>query len=85
MELAIPKVHLNGTSKDGLLEPIKDVIHALHEAERKLAATAPHMRDYYVQDGEAYAKAEAQHVERVLALRKVIGELEQIGEKVINQ
>lgn len=85
MTLAVPTVHLNGTSKNGLLEQITEALTALHEAERKLIATAPHGRDYYVQPGDAYAKAEAEHIERVLALRNVISELEHIGVKVLEQ
>jgi recombinational DNA repair ATPase RecF len=86
-ELAIPRVHLNGTGKEGLLEPIKDALEALRDAERKMALTGPHMRDYYVQENaeDVFAKARAEHDERMLALREIIEQYEQIGEKVVDQ
>ena len=39
MTIAIPTIHLNGTSREALLQGYRDAIDALREAERKLAAT----------------------------------------------
>jgi hypothetical protein len=76
--LAIPTVHLNGTSREQLLEGLSDAIHAMHEAGRALAKAAPNARDYYVQGAGAINTALNQHEARMTKLREVIRELEQI-------
>lgn len=77
-----PTVHLNGTSRDALLESYCEAINALHEAGRKLAAAYPNARDYYVQGDEATAGAMKQHEARLAKLKEVIGELEEIAEHI---
>jgi hypothetical protein len=49
MALAIPTIHLNGTSQESLISGYLDAITALHHAGSVLARAAPNMRDYYVQ------------------------------------
>jgi hypothetical protein len=80
--LARPTVHLNGTSRDDLLEQIALAVHSLHEAGRKLAATCPNGRDYYPQGVSAIGRALDQHEARMRKLREIIAELEQIGESI---
>lgn len=80
--LAIPSVHLNGTARADLLEGYCDAIDALHAAGRKLAAAYPNGRDYYVQPGNAIGVAMAQHEARMLKLREVISELEEIAQAI---
>lgn len=77
-----PTVHLNGTSKQALLDGYCDAIEALHEAGRKLAAAAPNGRDYYVQVGFAINEAQREHAARMQKLRDVIAELEEIAESL---
>jgi phage shock protein A len=74
-----PTVHLNGTSKERLLEDLCDAIDALHKAGTALAKAAPNARDYYVQSNTAYATAAKQHDTRMQKLREVIDELETIA------
>ena len=81
--LAVPTVHLNGTSRDALLEQLLEAAHAIHEAGRKLAAAYPNARDYYVQPGAAIAVAMRQHETRMNKLREVAGELETIAERMM--
>lgn len=80
MTLAVPTIHMNGTSKNALLEQYCDAITALHDAGRKLAAAAPNGRDYYVQGGDAIRRAMDQHDARMRKLREIINELEKIAE-----
>lgn len=87
MTLAIPTVHLNGTSKEALLDQVYEAVEALHAAGRKLAAAAPNARDYYVQPNEAqpFTRAQTEHYARMTKLKEVIAELEQIGEGIVDQ
>jgi hypothetical protein len=81
--LAIPTIHLNGTSKDALLEGYCNAIDALHEAGRNVAAAYPNLRDYYVQGPDAGRIAVEQHEARMTKLREVIRELETIAEAIV--
>lgn len=80
--LAVPTIHMNGTPKAMLIEPICDAIDALHNAGSMLAKASPNARDYYLQGPEAFTLAANQHTERMNKLRQVIGELEQIAMKI---
>lgn len=82
MNLAIPTIHLNGTSRETLIEQLCDAVHALHEAGRKLAAAAPNGRDYYPAGAGAINVAMDQHEARMKKLREIIAELEAIAEAI---
>lgn len=85
MTLRIPTVHLNGTSKDQLLEQLTTALTALRVAAEAVAAAAPNARDFYVQDGGAISEATAQHRDRLAKLNHVYTELEQIALAVSDQ
>ncbi len=70
-----PIVHLNGTSADALLTQRYEAIDAIEAAGRALAAAAPNDRDYYPDGPEACQRANAQHRERILALKSIIDAL----------
>ena len=75
-ELQVPTVHLNGTSKDALVKNLENAYRALLEACRSLNETAPHGRDYCVQeDPEAFSKANEQYHARGRKLVEVMDEL----------
>lgn len=84
-ELAIPSVHLNGTSQEVLLEQYKSALVAITNAQEFLNQAAPHARDYYVQSRKgnpfynAYYKARDQHLARLNALNIIYKELEVIA------
>ena len=82
MCLIHPTVHLNGTSKDELLQGYLDAINALREASVKIGHAGPNARDYYVQGHDAFTQARDQHVARLIKLAEVQKELEQIAEKL---
>jgi hypothetical protein len=77
--LATPTVHLNGTSKESLLEALSNARHAVNEAIGSLANTAPNGRDYYVQGVNALHHAEVEYQARVQALLNVYDELGEIA------
>jgi hypothetical protein len=78
--LAIPTVHLNGTSRQELIDQLYVAVRALHEAGSALARAAPNARDYYVQNPLAFSLAQDQHYARMQKLRDITRELEQIAE-----
>jgi hypothetical protein len=67
----IPTVHLNGTSKDELLDQIVKAAHAIREAQRWLGAAGPNGRDYYVQGEGAHAAACAERNAWQADLRRI--------------
>ena len=78
VKLRIPLVHLNGTSKQALLDQIADAGCAVQAAMRKLDDACPNQRDYYPLGEEAWREAVAQHTARLDKLSEVFGELQQI-------
>jgi hypothetical protein len=69
--LKVPTVHLNGTSKEALIEQCRIASDAMLAAMRALQDAAPNPRDFYVQEGDAFKTAQSQHAERVKALHAV--------------
>lgn len=70
-----PTIHLNGTSREALLEAVCTAGQAVDEAMTALCKAAPHGRDYYPQGAGALAEAEATHREWLAKLREVYDEL----------
>ena len=67
-----PTIHMNGTSRNSLLDEIKDAKHALSVAIEKLCAMRPNARDYYPQGPEAFEKAQQEHQSRLNAVGAVV-------------
>jgi hypothetical protein len=82
MSLILPTVHLNGTSRDSLLEGYMAAMDALRLAIQEVQAAAPHARDYYVQAGDTFCMAQNQHFTRLARLRETLDELNTIAEHV---
>ena len=70
-----PSVHLNGTSRDELVNQAADAADALRQAVIALERTAPNSRDYYTQGDSAYSIARQEYEERVRAVRAVLVEI----------
>ena len=83
-----PTIHLNGSSRENLLEGYQRAVDALDEAASALRATAPNGRDYYVQDGnfegQALGLATTEHRSRLERLESVAAELQELAEHVAN-
>jgi hypothetical protein len=74
--IAIPTVHLNGTSYDSLYDSYIMALQMVSDAHEYLQTnTAPHGRDYYMQGDNAQAIAGNQHRARVARLESVMNEL----------
>lgn len=85
MNLEIPTVHLNGTSKERLLEAIEEAYAKINEAVEALTQTAPNGRDYYVKGPDALYRATDQHSTRMGHLLQVKKELEELAEGIDRQ
>lgn len=82
--IAIPTVHLNGTSGAVLLEQLKGARRALDAALDALAEAAPNARDYYVQPG-GFSPAQRQHEARLAKLREVRSDVSDVLQGVLEQ
>jgi len=80
MKLAVPTIHLNGTSRASLVEDLCEAYSAINAALDKLKRTSPNGRDYYPQGSEAMTAAQDQHQTRMRKLTDVMSEIEQIVE-----
>lgn len=79
----LPTVHMNGTSRDELVQQLLTASHALQAALDKLGEAAPHPRDYYVNpDPNAYRQARAEHDARCQQVREVKTKLDQMAETI---
>lgn len=83
--LAIPTVHLNGTSQSELLNQQTDAAQAIFKAMNALNDASPNGRDYYPQGPDALKKAQKEHADRMQRLRSVYEELQQIAKSLADQ
>jgi hypothetical protein len=81
-EIMVPMVHLNGTSKQNLLDQYENAIKALEDAKDVLLKSAPNGRDYYPKGPDSYGIAFNQHITRVGKINSVINELISIVEEI---
>jgi hypothetical protein len=82
-----PTVHLNGTSREALLEGYIDCVNAVRHAIEVCQKNGPNARDYYVITGsdgtvDAVSAAMTEHEARLEKLEAVLAELREIGEHV---
>jgi len=71
----VPSIHLNGTSKQELLEQQLVVMRALRDAIIALRAAAPHGRDYYPQGAGTIDRALEEHSRRLDKLHAIHAEI----------
>jgi hypothetical protein len=83
--MIFPTVHLNGTSKQTLLDDIEGAYAALDLAIRALANAAPNGRDYYLQGPTAIYTASAEHGARLQKMLDVKKDLEALAENIVSQ
>ena len=77
-----PTVHLNGTSRNELLEGYIDACNAVSHAVDIVRKNGPNMRDYYIAGPAHGAAAMTEHEARLEKLEAVLAELREIGEHV---
>jgi hypothetical protein len=76
-----PTVHLNGTSREALLEGYIDCVNAVRHAIEVVQRNRPNARDYYMHEG-AFDAAATEHDCRLKKMEDVLAELREIGEHV---
>ena len=77
--LAIPTVHMNGSSKENLITDLCDAREAIRVALERMGAVCPNGRDYYPQGPQAIQEALRQHANRLHHLKAVHDELGDIA------
>lgn len=77
--MTLPTIHLNGTSKESLIDDLCTASDALNAAYEALKQTAPNGRDYYPQGPEAFAKAGGEHLDRLKRLNAIKKEIDDIA------
>ncbi len=78
----LPTIHLNGTSKQALLDQLADAYSALDEALAKMGQACPNGRDYYPQGPDAIGEALRQHERRLRVVRIIRDEYFALSAKV---
>lgn len=78
LTVTAPAIHPNGSSVEGLKNPLMDTYAALEEAADKLKKAAPNQRDYYSHAAadEHWKAARVQHMRRIQIIRDLQAEIE---------
>lgn len=74
-----PSIHMNGTSRDELVQQVCSAAEAVQNAMDALSKACPNGRDYYPQGDRAIGKALSEHRDRMARLKSVHDELSEIG------
>ena len=74
-----PVLNMNGASAKSLIDAYVKAIQALDEAATKLAACAPHGRDFQTAKPGAYEQARTQHTERARSIENMRNDLESLA------
>ncbi len=82
MTIVIPTIHMNGTSRESLLDDLIAASEALQIALDKVGRTMPNGRDYYPQGDAAHREALRQHVRRIQDLTAIRREIVEIAEAI---
>lgn len=82
MAVAIPTIHMNGTSRKELLDQMVNAINAIETAMEALQKACPNGRDYYPQGPEAIQEALRQHANRQHNLHATMTEVREIAEAI---
>lgn len=80
--MKVPTIHLNGTSRERLLEDLNEAYYALGQAMSVLRVVTPNGRDYYPQGPQAYDEALDEHLARLGKIEEVRKELETLMEAI---
>ena len=80
--MILPTIHLNGTSRESLVDDACIARRALESAITALVQMRPHERDYYPAPG-TFGPASDEHEQRIQAVRRVSDELMEWTQKVM--
>lgn len=80
--MTLPVIHLNGTSKNALLDAYGEAVDALNTAYAVIKETAPNGRDYYPLGPDALRLATEEHMDRLRRVDAVRVEIEELMTKI---
>lgn len=80
--MQLPTIHLNGTSKDELINVLCDASTAIDAAYEAMKLAAPNGRDYYPQGPEALQRATDEHLGRLRRLDDIKREIDELTVKI---
>lgn len=80
--MIVPAIHLNGTSKNALLDAYGEAVVALNMAYNVIKETAPNGRDYYPLGPNALTAATEEHMDRLRRVDAVRIEIEELMTKI---
>lgn len=80
--LMLPRVNINGTSREELSEGFAKAQEAILTALEAVAATRPHGRDFQTCEPGDYNMAMRQHLDRLMMLNTLAEEMEQLATEV---
>lgn len=75
MKVQCPLVHLNGTSKEDLLDQVRNASTIARELKSALSTMYPNMRDYYPLGEEAFTRAKSQLLRQMTSVNTILNEL----------
>jgi len=82
--MQLPLIHLNGTSRESLLDDACTACDAVRAAITALKDTAPNDRDYYPLVPDALRRAQDEYNSRAERLGSVLRELEELAMGIAN-
>lgn len=74
--MQLPVIHMNGTSRDSLVEDLCKVSHVLNDAYEAMKQACPNGRDYYPLGPGAIRQAESEHLDRLRRVDAVKSEID---------
>ena len=80
--MILPTIHLNGTSREELLDQLSRADRAADALREALMGMAPNGRDYYPQGDDAIHVAYQEHGERLAKLNLIMIDIEGLIEHV---
>jgi hypothetical protein len=83
--VTVPTIHLNGTSKQSLIDALCEASNKLNDAYEAMKQTAPNGRDYYPQGPDALRAATDEHMDRLRRLDAVKTEIDQLAMAIDEQ
>lgn len=80
--MEMPTIHLNGTSREQLLEGYCEIVYGLNDALAAMRRNGPNGRDYYVNGPDSLSNALKEHQARIDKVTAIWKEFTQIAEEI---
>jgi hypothetical protein len=80
-----PTVHLNGTSREELLDQFRECYRSINDTLDIICKAAPHGRDYYPKGDMALPQAQKDHERRIKVLTEMRQEFLELYTEVEDQ